>query len=391
MSRTICAPSSASSGAADVRLAVDATSLIGHRTGIGGVTRTYLHRLTRPGIDVSAFAVSRRGAGPMLDELPAGVDAHRRPMVARPLRMLWRRGPWPPIEWWTGPIDVVWGPNYVVPPSKRAARVVMVHDLTAVHFPEMCTRDVQQVPALLRREILDGAWINTPSQAVADDVVETLDVEPDRVRAIHLGGPDPIDDETRRSRAQRGRAFAGVDSYLLSLGTIEPRKDIPSLVRAFNAIAARRPDLHLVIAGPDGWGVDAVRDVIDASPFRSRIRRTGWLSDAARDDLLAGTRAFVYPSLLEGFGIPPLEAMAAGVPVIATRTGSLPEVLDHAAQWAEPGDVDTLIAAIETVLDDRDISNRLVAAGTERLHHFSWDRSTDELIALFERAHAAQT
>ena len=161
-----------------MRIAVDATSLIGHRTGIGGVTRTYLHRLTRPNFEISAFAVSRRGAGPMLDELPPRVEAHRRPMVARPLRSLWRRGPWPPIEWWTGAIDLVWGPNYVVPPAKNAARVVMVHDLTAVHFPEMCTRDVQQMPSLLRREILDGAWINTPSQAVADDVIETLQVDP---------------------------------------------------------------------------------------------------------------------------------------------------------------------------------------------------------------------
>lgn len=373
-----------------MRIAVDATSLIGHRTGIGGVTRTYLHRLARPGLDVSAFAVSRRGAGPMLDELPPGVAAHRRPMVARPLRSLWRRGPWPPIEWWTGSIDLVWGPNYVVPPAKNAARVVMVHDLTAVHFPQMCTHDVQQVPALLRREILDGAWIHTPSQAVADDVIETLDVEPHRVRAIHLGGPTQIDDATRAERAARGRAFAGVDHYLLSLGTIEPRKDIPSLVRAFDVIAPQRPELHLVIAGPDGWGVEEVQTVINASPNRSRIHRTGWLSDADRDDLLAGTRAFVYPSLLEGFGIPPLEAMAAGVPVIATRTGSLPEVLGAAARWAEPGDVETLVAAINDVLDDESLAQSLVQAGNIRLTNFSWDRSTDELVALFELACAAR-
>ena len=326
----------------------------------------------------------------MLDALPPGVSAHRRPMVARPLRMLWRRGPWPPIEWWTGAIDLVWGPNAVVPPAKNAARVVMVHDLTAVHFPEMCTADVRQVPALLRREILDGAWINTPSQAVADDVVSTLSVDPSRVRAIHLGGPQSVDLKTRQDRAIRGRRFAAVDQYLLSLGTLEPRKDIPSLVKAFDVIAPHRPDLHLVIAGPDGWGAEAVTEVIAASPNRGRIRRTGWLSDDQRDDLLAGATAFVYPSLLEGFGIPPLEAMAAGVPVVATRTGSLPEVLDNAAQWAEPGDVDTLVTAIEATLDDPVVIDALVQAGFERLTQFSWDRSTEQLIALFELACAAR-
>ena len=373
-----------------MRLAVDATSLIGHRTGVGTVTRSYLQRLSRPGVDVSAFAVSRRGAEPMLDALPDNVSAHRRPMVARPLRMLWQRGPWPPIEWWTGDIDLVWGPNAVVPPAKNAARVVMVHDLTAVHFPEMCTADVRKVPALLRREILDGAWINTPSQAVADDVISTLDVDPTRVRAIHLGGPPLVDTETREERAIRGRRFAGVDQYLLSLGTLEPRKDIPSLVKAFDVIAPLRPDLHLLIAGPDGWGAEAVSEVIIASPNRGRIRRTGWLSDDQRDDLLAGARAFVYPSLLEGFGIPPLEAMAAGVPVVATRTGSLPEILGDAAQWAEPGDVDTLVTAIQATLDDPNVINALIHAGFERLTHFSWDRSTDELVALFELACATR-
>ena len=267
----------------------------------------------------------------------------------------------------------------------------MVHDLTAVHFPEMCTRDVQQMPSLLRREILDGAWIHTPSQAVADDVVATLEVEPHRVRAIHLGGPDRLSDVIRRERAARGRRCAAVDRYLLSLGTIEPRKDIPSLVRAFDVIAPRRPDLHLVIAGPDGWGVDAVDAVIASSPNRARIRRTGWLSDTDRDDLLAGASAFVYPSLLEGFGIPPLEAMAAGVPVVSTRTGSLPEILGSAAQWAEPGDVDTLVAAIDSVLDDPELSRTLVAAGDERLTHYSWERSTDELLALFELALTSRT
>ena len=373
-----------------MRLAVDATSLIGHRTGVGTVTRSYLQRLSRPGVDVSAFAVSRRGAEPMLDALPDNVSAHRRPMVARPLRMLWQRGPWPPIEWWTGDIDLVWGPNAVVPPAKNAARVVMVHDLTAVHFPEMCTADVRKVPALLRREILDGAWINTPSQAVADDVISTLDVDPTRVRAIHLGGPPLVDTETREERAIRGRRFAGVDQYLLSLGTLEPRKDIPSLVKAFDVIAPLRPDLHLLIAGPDGWGAEAVSEVIIASPNRGRIRRTGWLSDDQRDDLLAGARAFVYPSLLEGFGIPPLEAMAAGVPVVATRTGSLPEILGDAAQWAEPGDVDTLVIAIDATLDDPNVIDPLINAGFERLTHFSWDRSTDELVALFELAWATR-
>ena len=366
-----------------MRLAVDTTSLIGARTGIGTVTESYLRRLPRPGIDVSAFAVTRRGAGAMSASLPDGVSAHRRPMVARPLRAMWARSSWPPIELWTGSIDLVWGPNFVVPPSS-AARLVTVHDLTCVHMPELTTADTRQVPRLLQRAVRDGAHVHAVSQSVADDLTETLDIDPKHITVVHNGAPDRVDPTTRASLAERGRASIGGD-YVLALGTVEPRKDLPSLVRAFDRLAGDRPTLRLVIAGPDGWGTDALRDAIGAAHHSGRIVRTGWVSDDERATLLAGARVLAYPSLLEGFGLPPLEAMATGTPVVATRVGALPEVLDDAAEWADPRDVDSLHDAIVRVLDDEALSARLTSAGDARLDHFSWDRSTDELVALFGR------
>lgn len=367
-----------------VRLAVDATSLIGNRTGVGNVTASILDRLVRPGLDVSAFAVSHRGADAI--ELPPGVQRNRRPMAARPLRAMWSRMDHPVIEWWTGPIDVVWGPNFVVPPSRHAARVVTVHDLTCVHLPEMCTRDTLQVPTLLRRAIADGAWIHAVSNSVATDVIATFDADPHRVVVVPNGAPSRRDSETITRLAARGRALAGADRYLAFVGTLEPRKDLPTLVDAFDLLATDHPELGLVIAGPDGWGADAVTARIDRSPHRGRIVRTGWIDDGDRDALLAGATAFVYPSRLEGFGLPPLEAAAVDTPVVATRVGALPEVLDDAASWCEPDDVRSLVDAIVAVLEDPTRAAALVEAGRRRVAHHTWDATATGLVSLFEKA-----
>jgi glycosyltransferase involved in cell wall biosynthesis len=310
-------------------------------------------------------------------------------MVARPLRWMWRHTDHPVIERWTGPIDLVFGPNFVVPPARDATEVVTVHDLTCVRFPEMCTADTLQLPGLLRRSITRGAWVHTVSQTVAADVIDVFGADPERVVAIPNGAPPRRDIASIELLASAGRRLAGTDEYLAFVGTLEPRKDLPTLVRAFGLVADAHPDLHLVIAGPDGWGAAAVHESIGRSRHADRIRCTGWLSDTDRDAVVAGAAAFVYPSRFEGFGLPPLEAMGLDTPVVATRVGALPEVLGDAALWATPDDVDDLARAITEVIDDPDIRARLVASGHERLSRYSWDRTADELLALFARATGA--
>ena len=360
--------------------------MIGARTGVGTFTTEVLRRIPRDGLEVSAFAVTRRGADAAAERLPPGVRMHRRPMVARPLRALWSHTDHPVIERWTGPVDVVWGPNFVVPPTAHAARVVTVHDLTCVHFPAMCTRDTLQVPALLRRAIADGAWIHTVSRSVADDVVEEFGADPERVVAVPNGGPEPRTTDDVAALARRGRRLAGGESYVTFVGTLEPRKDVPGLVRAFDLLAGDRSDLRLVLAGPDGWGAAEVGEAIAASPHRDRIVRTGWLEDPDRDAIIAGASAFAYPSRLEGFGLPPLEAMALDTPVVATPVGALPEVLADAALWCRPDDPASLAASLATVLDDEATVARLVALGRARVERYSWDATADALVDLFARA-----
>jgi glycosyltransferase involved in cell wall biosynthesis len=367
-----------------LRVALDATPLLGQPTGVGNFCAGALLGLgARTDLDVHAFAVSWRRRGEVGRRLPRGVRFEQHSMPARPLHWLWSQGSFPPIEWFIGAADVVHGTNFVVPPTRAAARVVTVHDLTAVRFPELCDAPSLRFPTLIRRAVAAGAWVHTPSAFVAAEVIEAFGVAPERVRAVHSGIP-PLDPLLATSeRPARARLPPGLRRYLLAVGTAEPRKDLPGLVRAFDALAADRLDLGLVLVGADGWGVTALDEAVAASAFASRIVRTGWATDAARADLLRGAAALVYPSLYEGFGFPPLEAMAAGVPVVATRVGALPEVLGDAAALVGPGDVDGLAGAIAAILDSPERAEALVSRGRGRAAQFSWDRCADGLAALY--------
>ena len=169
--------------------------------------------------------------------------------------------------------------------------------------------------------------------------------------------------------------------YILGLGTTEPRKDFPGLVAAFGIVAAAHPDLELRITGPRGWAEDDVVAAIAASPYRERIARTGWVPEV--QPLLGGATLFAYPSRYEGFGLPPLEAMALGVPVVATAVGALPEVLGDAAALVPPGDPGALAAAMDRVLTDDGYRQRLVDAGRERASRYTWEAAGEGLMALY--------
>ena len=211
-------------------------------------------------------------------------------------------------------------------------------------------------------------------------MIHLLEVPPDRVVVIPNGvtAAPPGD-------SARGRTLAQSERYILAVGTIEPRKDFPRLVDAFDRLAADQPDVNLVVAGPEGWGADEFRRAVRRAEHRDRIIRLGWVTDTDRNALLRGASLFAYPSLYEGFGLPPLEAMSAGVPVVTTRTGGITEVVGDAAVLVPPGDTDALAAGLAKVLADDGLADDLRARGTANLARFSWDRTAAELGALYHR------
>ena len=380
------APLSRSKGrSGPLRLAIDATPLLGARTGIGRFAARLVEGLAADGsVDVLAYAATWRGRGDLAALLPPSIHHNGRPMPARPLHGLWRRRSGPAIQWWTGEVDVVHGTNYVVPPARRAKRLVSVHDLTAVHFPEMCTPHTRTFPAMIARAIADGAWVHADAEFVRNEVIEHFGAPPERVVTVPLGF-DPVPE----ADAAQGHRLAGGDRYIASVGTIEPRKGYPGLVRAFDRLAARDESLRLVVVGADGWGVDEFRRAVDAAKHRRRIVHLGSINDHDRAAVIRGATVLAYPSVYEGFGFPPLEAMSAGIPVVAAAAGAVPEVVGDAAIVVAVGDDHGLADGLEQAIYDPAVREDLVARGRSRIAQYSWADMTRGMIDLYHRMAAS--
>jgi glycosyltransferase involved in cell wall biosynthesis len=379
-------------------VSLDATPLLGERAGVAAFCSGALPSLVaRSDLAVHAFAMTWRRRGELATVLPTGVASTQRVMPAWPLQQLWRRSSFPPAEWFTGAFDVIHGTNYLVPPTRSGARVVTVQDLTVVRFPELCQSGSLIFDDLVRRAVAQGAWVHTPSRFVADEVVSEFGAAPERVRVVHYGVPSharlqPAADAV--SLKESGKSFVGSGPlvttrsrrYVLAVGTVEPRKDLPGLVRAFDEVAARHDDVLLVIAGGEGWGSAALDEALGRARFAARVVRTGYLADVELQRLLAGAAVLAYPSIYEGFGFPPLEAMAAGIPVVATAVGSIPEVVGDAAILVAPSDSEALATALDRVLDRDDVRTELVERGLARAGQFSWDECAAGLAALYHEA-----
>jgi glycosyltransferase involved in cell wall biosynthesis len=178
--------------------------------------------------------------------------------------------------------------------------------------------------------------------------------------------------------------------YLLAISTIEPRKDYPTLVKAFAAIAGAHPGLRLVIAGAEGRGSPALSAAVTASKLDDRVVRLGYVDDSVRASLLAGARALAYPSLYEGFGFPPLEAMAAGIPVVATAGGAVPEIVGDGALVVPVNDPDALATALGQALSDEELRRDLVARGRAQAGRYSWTATAEAMVGLYVDAVAAR-
>ncbi len=379
-----------------VSVAIDVLPLIGSPTGVGALTHETVDALQKycgSQLELSAFAVTWRRSDSVARTLPPAVKlCNRLPMPARLLHLAWRYGDWPPLEIWTGKVDVVHATNFVAPPTRSSQAVMTIHDLTPWRYPELCTEHTRVMyPLLVKRALERGAWVHTTTQFVADEVGEFLGVGPDRIRVIRPGIPranadESVTDETLVSphaKMSVVRNLVGTRPYILALGTVEPRKDLPTLARAFDIVAADHPDLQLVIAGADGWGSDDLNAAIAQMKFGNRVRRLGYLDPSARTEVLKAARVFAYPSIYEGFGFPPLEAMRTGVPVVATTAGALPEVIGDAAILVKPGDVAALADALGSVVSDDGVSEQLVAKGRAHVATFGWEQYATDMASLY--------
>lgn len=270
-------------------------------------------------------------------------------------------------------------------------KVVTIHDMIPLLHPEWFKQTEDTVRQTIASIPEDGHVI-TVSQATKDDFCNYTGIDPDRVTPILLAAsPELFYPETRTERIETVRKEFGLGEqpYLLSVATLEPRKNIDHLIRSFVRLinSGELPDeVNLVLVGTKGWLFDSIMQELEHNEsIRSRIIVTGFVPDEHMAALYSGALAFIYPSLYEGFGLPPLEAMQCGLPVITSNVSSLPEVVGDAAIQVEPTDADALCQAILTVVNDIDVRQQMAVRSAARAKLFSRERFVQEHIDLYKR------
>jgi glycosyltransferase involved in cell wall biosynthesis len=283
--------------------------------------------------------------------------------------------------------DLFHGTNFDVPLWRQGRSVVTIHDLSALLHPEKHrSRLVRRARLRLPLVVRFADMIITPTESVKREVCERFKLKPERVAAIHSAARSSFKPMPFAASAELRKRLGIEDDFLLFVGTLEPRKNLLTLLKAFAQIIRQSPlRPQLVIAGGEGWLMDDMFAFIRESGISERLCFTGYLSDEELRGLYSSCKVFIYPSIYEGFGLPPLEAMACGAPVIAGRIPSLQEVLGSNARLVEPLDMNELARTIVELLEDENQRQMFGAAGLERAREFSWEKTARRTLDVYQQ------
>lgn len=366
------------------RVLLDATAVPGDRAGVGRYVDSLVPELAAADIDLH-LVCQETDAAHYATLAPNSTIIPGNPAIARrPVRLAWEQTLLPRIVAEIG-ADILHCPHYTMPLRVRCPVVVTVHDATFFTQPETHTRvKAPFFRTATRRAVRSAVRCVVPSRATRDELVRLVGADPDRMTVAYHG----VDrstfhvPDTQEKQRIRSRLGLGDRPYIAFLSTLQPRKNAANLVRGWaSAVTDRDNPPVLVLAGGKGWD-DTIDDAIAAVPAHLQVMRPGHLPTDELAGFLGGAAVVAYPTYGEGFGLPVLEGMACGTPVLTTRRLSIPEVGGDAVAYCEP-DAASIAAGLRELLDDADRRSRLSAAGLERAAEFSWAACAREHLAVY--------
>ncbi len=370
-----------------MRICLDISPAVHRHAGIGRYTHELLAALTvfDHANEYCAFYNAPRGNERLdtpLDRLPS----HTIRLSAKRLRLrvLLAHFCGIALDRWLPPCDVFHATDYLLPPLRRAASVLTIYDLTFRFFPEHhLPLNRWYLSLMVPRFAQRASAIIAISENTRRDLAQRMQIPPEKVTVTYLGVNPvfrPMDDAVGLARVRQKYHLPA--RFILYFGTVEPRKNLLTLLDAYRALLARDDALpDLVIAGRKGWLHQPVLQRVRELGLDARVQFTEWVDENDAPALMNAASVFVYPSLYEGFGLPPLEAMACGTPVVCSNASSLPEVVGDGGILVEPRDAGALAGAVERVLADQPLRADLRARGLAQARKFSWERTARETLA----------
>jgi glycosyltransferase involved in cell wall biosynthesis len=380
-----------------LHIGIDYTAAVLQRAGIGRYTRGIVGALAESDTE-HTFVLVIAGDGAEATTLRGTHDeaglrpnfrVRRLPMSNRLWTVVWHRLRLPlPVDVLAGPMDVFHSPDYVLPPVRRGRKVVTVHDLSFLRYPEGAEPSLRQY---LSRAVPRGAreadLVLADSESTRRDVVDLLRVPAERVNVVYPGVDRQftVVQETEALEEVK-RLYSLSWPFMLTVGTLEPRKNLIALLEAYSVLKNRRGfDHKLVVAGSKGWLYEGIYQRAEELSLTQDVVFLGFVPEEHLPALYSLADVLAFPSIYEGFGLPPLEAMACGTPVVTSDSSSLPEVVGDTGLMVAPDDHQALAEAIARVLEDTDLREDLVKRGLARAAEFSWRATGEKLLSAYER------
>ncbi len=371
-----------------MKICLDIQAALAQRAGIGQYTRALAEHLGAASggdsLRLFYFDFRRRGAPWLAPDLEQKTI---RWCPGRLAQKYWRYCDWPTFDRLAGAADLYHFPNYIIPPLSSGKAVVTIHDVSFLRYPDLAeARNLLYLKRQIARSIGRADAIITDSHFSAGEIAAALKVAPERIQPIPLGIAARFAPPSPQAIAALRQAKNLARPYLLMVGTLEPRKNHAFLVEVFENLP--RFDGQLVIAGMRGWRYEPILQRMRQSTRCADIRYLDYLTDAELPALYAGAELFLFPSLYEGFGFPPLEAMACGTPVLSSTGGALAEVLGQGALLLDNFDSARWAAAAERLLDDSAARQALIAQGRQQAARYRWQETARQTWQLYRQVAA---
>lgn len=302
---------------------------------------------------------------------------------------LWHRARFPlPVEIFTGKIDLFHATDFVLPPTLSHTKTLLtVHDLSFIRVPEAATPSLRSyLNKVVPRSVKKADHILADSQATKDDLVELYRVSPDKITVLLSGVNHRFKPVTDQHLLTQTRQKYGLKNhpYLLSVGTVQPRKNYSRVIQALHRLHQQGHELHYAIAGGKGWLNDEMYTTIEQTNMQDYVHLLGFVDDEDLPALYSAADCLIITSLYEGFGLPILEAMASGTPVITSNLSSLPEVAGNAGLLVDPLNTEAITHAIHEIITDDSKRQQLIESGYRQVEKFTWEKSAQQLRSVYE-------
>jgi glycosyltransferase involved in cell wall biosynthesis len=370
-----------------MKIGIDIRVLAGRRTGIGRLVKEILVGLAKVDKENEYILLHNIAKGPLPADIPVQPNFRATTIYFpnRALNILWAYTQFPKVEKYTGPLDVFHGPNFQMPPTKNCATILTIYDLTFMLYPEMAIpASVRHYGPRIREYIRRADIITTISDATADDIVKHLQVPRERIVTIYPGAI-PLRCPSKDAITDVRKIYGIRENYILFVGCIEPRKNLVRLSKAFDESKLSK-DFELILAGPKGWHTDDIFATRDSLSCREKIHWINYVEDNHLGLLYAGATFLAYPSILEGFGLPILEAFSVGCPVLTSNISSMPEAGGDAALYVDPFDIDSISEGLIKLASDGVLRQKLTQLGYKQAANFTWDKTASQTIEAYKKA-----